>query len=261
MSKTAEKLTVLINFYGQLIDTYIQKRGGANIVQIGANDGRINDPIYEIVMQNKHRTKILLIEPQKEVIPLLAENYRLHPQSTIAITAVGPEQDLILYRLKPEHWEALTRRHLQHSPTYRVPTGFTSHLKEHVLKHIRGNLPTSINAETSIEQMKVTSTNLDNLLKQHQFPPKIDLLHVDCEGMDDEVLYCCNIGKTCPDIINFEYRHLSVQGFAKLTDYLQNLHYLIYPWSDSDAIAVNQSCDFYTAFGVLFSTLRDKNIT
>ncbi len=249
------------DFYQQLISTYIKNRINTNIAQICANDGRINDPIYQVVMQNQNRTRILLIEPQIEVIPFLLENYQLHPKFTVAITAVGPSQELMLYRLKPELWGNLMRQHLHDSPSYRVPTGFTSHTKEHVLKHVRGNIPSSINVETSIEELQVSCNNLEGILIQHKFPTKIDLLNVDCEGMDDEVLYCCNLEKTHPDIINFEFKHLSKDGIHKLNGYLRSLNYLIFPWSDSDAIAVNQSCHFYAAFGALFSTVPDKNIT
>jgi hypothetical protein len=42
-----------------------------NIVQVGANDGKTNDPIYDFVSDNKYKTNIILIEPAKQVTPYL----------------------------------------------------------------------------------------------------------------------------------------------------------------------------------------------
>ena len=41
------------NMYVQLMTELVHIYGSINIVQIGANDGQINDPIYDFVMKNK----------------------------------------------------------------------------------------------------------------------------------------------------------------------------------------------------------------
>lgn len=228
------------NYYDHLLRAYLGSKDATKIVQIGANDGRINDPIYEAVMDHRNSTEILLIEPQTEVIPFLIDNYLLHPKCTIVNAAVGPDQDFILYRLKPAFWEVLNKRHLQNAPIYRVPTGFASCMKDHVLNHIYGNLPASINVSEAIEELKLPSSSLLEIIKNYQFPINIDLLQVDCEGMDDEVLYCCNLFQTRPEIINFERCHLSVNRFNHLVSYLEKFHYSINCWSQADCLAVQQ---------------------
>lgn len=42
-----------------------------NVVPVGANDGVINDPLYEFLHSNKDRTKVVLIEPQKYLTEIL----------------------------------------------------------------------------------------------------------------------------------------------------------------------------------------------
>lgn len=55
-----------------------------NIVVVGANDGRVNDPIYDFAMKIPDRTNILLIEPNKLLLPYLQNNYSSHPSHQIA---------------------------------------------------------------------------------------------------------------------------------------------------------------------------------
>ena len=227
-----------LDYYNEYLNGYLKTKVNVNIVQIGANDGKINDPIYATVMEHKNATTILLIEPQPEVIPFLFENYRAHPHCTIVNGAVGFDGNLTLYRLKPSLWDLFIRRYLQDAPAYRVPTGFSSQIKAHVINHIRGNLPSIIDEFDAIEELNVPSATLLTILKGNNFPLKIDVLQVDCEGMDDEVLYCCDLSETCPEIINFEHCHLPVERYDNLSSYLKKLGYSIIPWSESDSMAI-----------------------
>ena len=52
------------NFLYKLLSFFPKdKTSTFNIVQIGANDGKTNDPIYKWVMNVENLTSILLIEP------------------------------------------------------------------------------------------------------------------------------------------------------------------------------------------------------
>src|SRR5690606_20184347 len=77
--------------------TLVAALGEVRIVQVGANDGAINDPIYGFVRKFADRTNILLVEPQEYLLPYLEENYRFHRQKTIFNGAVGPSGVLKLY--------------------------------------------------------------------------------------------------------------------------------------------------------------------
>ena len=54
-----------------------------NIVQIGANDGSINDPLYAFASNFSDRSHVILVEPQAYLIPYLEENYRFHDNKYI----------------------------------------------------------------------------------------------------------------------------------------------------------------------------------
>ena len=47
-------------------------RGSLNVVQIGANDGKWNDPVHAFLMQEAESTNLLLVEPQPEIAALLS---------------------------------------------------------------------------------------------------------------------------------------------------------------------------------------------
>lgn len=70
----------------------LSKTDQLNIVVVGANDGLVGDPIYDFVRMFPERTHLLLVEPQKELIPYLKENYSFHPDYTVFNGAVGSEK-------------------------------------------------------------------------------------------------------------------------------------------------------------------------
>lgn len=228
----------LAGLYRQALECLTLSQGVISVAQIGANDGRINDQIYDFVMANKHRTKIILFEPQDNVLPYLRENYQPHPSATIVHCAIGPKGTLKLYRLRPSYYESFVKRYLKDSPSYRVPTGFTSSVYEHVARHVRGNLPTGVSIDQAIEEIQVPCLPLLAALAQNGWLGPVDLLQVDVEGMDDQVLYECGLGEISPRLINFEYRHLSAEKLIQLNHHLAGLGYLTIRYNGSNALAV-----------------------
>lgn len=99
-----------------------------NIVQIGANDGKTNDPIYHWVMDSLDSTSILLIEPQSDALKLLKLNYSNHPSCKIFQGAIGENELISLFRIKEQF----------HS-NYRgiIANGITSSNRDYVLKKIK----------------------------------------------------------------------------------------------------------------------------
>ena len=212
----------------------------ALVVQIGANDGRINDPIYEQMVTFRTATKILLIEPQDDVVDHLKKNYRFHPQATVWNGAIGSTPSLVLYRLKQRYYDVFTRRYLQDSPSYRVPTGFTSADHDHVLRHIAGNLPAEITPQEAIESVVKPCARLVDVLRAAEWEEKeIDILQIDTEGMDDEAIYASNLDVLQPVIINFEYRHIRGSRLQTLASVLKSLGYTLVTYNESDALAIN----------------------
>jgi hypothetical protein len=230
---------VILNFLDTVLCDYFTKKELSTVVQIGANDGRINDPIFTTIQKFKAKTRILLIEPQSNVIAHLKENYAEHPGARICCAAIGPDRHLTMYRLRPEFYESLTRRYLETSPSYRVPTGFTSFSKEHVLDHLAGNLPEGLALEDAIDTMEVPCYQLIQLIRHLGWEAQgIDFLQIDTEGMDDLTIQSANIELLKPTLINFEHRHLSGQRLGTVLNHLHALGYRTHAWNADDTLAV-----------------------
>ncbi len=209
-----------------------------NIVQIGANDGKVGDPLYSFLMNNKKFTKALLIEPQSEIIPFLEKNYNNHPKITIFNGAIGTSQNLTLFRIKPSLWEFFDPPHLKSAPRYRVASGITSSNKEYIINAVEKYLQYNIPTKEALEKIEVRCKQLESLLLEVSFDGCVDVIQVDAEGSDDDVIYACNIEKIKPLIINYEYKHLNSIKDAKLEEYLQKNNYEVIPWNNSDKVAI-----------------------
>lgn len=228
----------------------------ATIVQIGANDGRINDPIYRLMNRFRADTRILLIEPQDDVVVHLKQSYQFHRHARIWNGAIGPAHSIRLYRLKPEYHACFTRRYLEDSPAYRVPTGFTSASHDHVLQHVTGNLPAGLDPADAIECITRPCSRLGPVLAAAGFagtPP--DIVQIDTEGMDDETIYASDLDVLKPSVINFEHRHLSRGRRHDLQDFLHALGYRIHRYSESDALALH--VDRLSSIGIHLSRGKD----
>lgn len=197
------------------------------IVQIGANDGRLNDPIYDLMKEFASRTEALLIEPQSDLIPFLTENYKFHPHCQIYNGAIGPEGTLRLFSIDPKFWPQLKAPQDPSWPAYRAPTGVTSTNRAIVHAWLAKNLAARSLIDQAIRESTVPSTPLLPLLNQLSFPTRIDVLQIDTEGFDDQVIYNCSITVTRPRIIHFESTHLEPDQYEKLAANLRAAKYVL----------------------------------
>ncbi len=227
--------------FQRILAELFSTRAASTIVQVGANDGRINDPLYDVVQQFKAETRILLIEPQPEVLPHLGRNYADHPGALVRHAAIGRPPSLVLYRVKPALYDSFIRRHLEDSPAYRVPSGFTSSVLQHVVEHVRGNLPAGVSPEDAIEAIEVPCGPLLPLLEATGWQAKtLEVLQVDTEGMDDEVILSCGVDVLRPVLIGFEHSHLPDHRLQALHRQLDAWGYRLYRWSGGDSLAVRR---------------------
>ncbi|WP_083798927.1 FkbM family methyltransferase [Roseobacter sp. AzwK-3b] len=198
-----------------------------NIVQIGANDGAINDPLFSFVSQYSKRTRVVLVEPQSQLIPYLEENYKFHGAKFIFNGALGNQSELRLFRVREEYWKDLVVPYAADWPVYRAPTGVTSaeypHVSAWLSEHYKGQLPIS----DLIEEVTVEAVDMEQLLARARLFDTIDILQVDTEGFDDQVLYASDIPKYRPKIIHFELTHLSVEKALRLNGFLVDQGYVV----------------------------------
>ena len=222
-----------------LLARAMRERGPLGIVQVGANDGRINDPLYEVVMSHPESARILLIEPQPEILEHLKRNYAEHPDTRFWCGAIGPPGALTLHRVRPRFWGDFKSTHFAHAPAYRAPSGFASSSLAHVRAHARAGLPPHIGLEDAIEAMQVPSTGLEGLLSE-RFPDfgSVDVLQIDAEGMDHVVLAHCAIAHYRPLLVQFEHAHLEPGVRLKIAVDFERLGYRVMVDPQGDTLAV-----------------------
>jgi FkbM family methyltransferase len=232
------------NFLYKLLSIFPKENADTfNIVQIGANDGKTNDPIYHWVMDSLNLTSILLIEPQEDALRLLKSNYSSHPKCKIFKGAVGNNELISLFRIKEEF----------HS-NYRgiIANGITSSNRDYVLKKIKKNLLISENQnpELFIEEIKIRSSPLKSIIDKLAFLMPIHLLQIDTEGYDDICIYNSNLDEFKPKIINYEFVHLSTERIKKLHFYLQSKGYKIIRWTSEDECALLDANHYNQALNI-----------
>jgi FkbM family methyltransferase len=205
----------------------IAKNGFLRIVVVGANDGRINDPVYSFVKRFTHSTDLILIEPQKSLLPHLRDNYAFHPRTTVCNVAIGEEGSLTLYSVRSSAWPHLNVGYAKDWPPYRAPTGVTSGNRRHVRRWLAKYAPKGADIDSMIAEEIVESRPLPDVLRSCEVQGDIDALQVDTEGMDDIVIFNSGIDELRPRLIHFEAENLSADRLQSIMGYLEQRGYLL----------------------------------
>ena len=188
-----------------------------NIVQIGANDGKLGDPVYR---QNlRHGKKLLLIEPQKNFREALLKNYSTFKgELHIEHVAIGnQEENLEFHILKQDYWEEYEKKFGQ------PPNGLFSLIKSQVAKRVALRLGINYSdIDKYMTTLKVDIVPLQKLLKKYNFED-IDVLQIDAEGYDFQIINSLEDIK--PKIINFESFKLTPEEWVGFTSFCEDKGY------------------------------------
>lgn len=210
------------------------------IAIVGANDGRINDPVYALVRDRlASNSRMILFEPQEALLPHLRDNYGFHGDYHIVNCAIGNTSELELHSIRKEFWGRAQPSYACGWPEYRAPTGITSSQREFVIDWVVKNIPNLDNPEDAVEQVVVTAKRLPDALREEGLPTSVDVLQIDAEGEDDQVIYGCMLGETAPAIIHFESRSLPEDRLHALLFNLGRLGYVCYALGP-DTLAIRE---------------------
>lgn len=174
------------------------------VVQIGANDGRSNDPISSTLRTRGWSG--LLVEPLPSVFRQLVANYHGVDGVRFANVAVGPLDDKMkIYTVAPRDGD----------PEW--VTQIASLDRDVVLRH-RFALP---DLDERIEPVDIDCLRIASLLERYDVAA-IDVLHVDAEGLDDEILGQIDPSASwAPRYVLFEAKHMSVEQYDGITQHLR----------------------------------------
>lgn len=193
-------------------------------LQIGANDGELNDPIHRYV--ETYHWAGLLVEPVPHFYGQLQRAYGGNPQLSFANVAIGPtDRKLTMYTL-PD---------LPSLPAW--ARGITTTDRARLLWHRR--LAPAIRPEI-IETIEVTCWSMQSLVT-HYDVTYVDLLQIDTEGDDLKVLKAFDFMQFKPRIVQFEHRHLALNDQATAIKLLKSHGYRLSTQHD-DTIAHLANC-------------------
>lgn len=219
-----------LDFYNRLLDMYLLKQQGLYFIQIGANDGIFNDPLYNFIVTNHKKVKGISIEPIKDYYEELKNNYKKFPNIITLNAAIhNSETEMPIYRVDRE----------KHSGVSENVKGIASFKREHL---------SGFKSEDIIKEV-VQCLSFSDLIKMYHIE-EIDLLQIDTEGYDSEIILNIDFNLIRPQIIHFEHglsdRIMTQEKFLNVTEILHNNEYEI--WLDSyDATAYQRNIffDFY----------------
>ena len=171
-------------------------------VQIGAFDGRTDDPLFGWVQA--YRWRGLLVEPQPRYFSRLRENYEGIEGLEFRQAAVGTRRETrTLYTVAAE-------------PGVPEWAGLLASFERDVLVSHRPFLP---GIDDLVREEPVECIPINELLQEAE-SDHVDLLLIDVEGYDHELVRALDIERFSPSIIQFEHVHLSTDQHDACLDRL-----------------------------------------
>jgi FkbM family methyltransferase len=182
-----------------------------NFVEIGANDGKKNDPLYYYI--KKYGWRGILVEPDPVNFKKLKENYRGVEGLIFENTGIGPEPGkMLFYKIKD-----ITDQ----EPGWYDQVG--SFDKKTFLKNIAYGK--GLDQRIVAEPLQVI--RFDELLEKNNFRA-VDLLHLDAEGFDYRILRSIDFAKNNIRMVLFESEWMTKSELKELIEYLRNHQYRVY---------------------------------
>jgi FkbM family methyltransferase len=176
------------------------------IVQIGACDGKEDDPLFKYLLRGN--IKATLIEPIPASFAKLVEAYCGISEVNLINAAITTEDgEREMYSVKQQgRWELSTFAPM-----------LSSFSKDHLLKHGVQN--------EEIEVVGVRTIKISTLIKELKIK-NIDLMLIDTEGYDAKILDAMIDESIFPQQICFEHVHISLSEVADIYKKLYDNRYL-----------------------------------
>lgn len=201
------------SFFFQLLNDRIKLSKEIVFVQIGANDGISNDPLYPLIKKFPRRFRGLVVEPLKDKFELLKRTYaEIESIVPVNVAVHNTEKEMLIYRVRPDLERKL--------PGWAGGMG-SFNPEFYKLSKLDSSF---IIAE------RVLCTTFDKLLNAHRIE-NIELLITDTEGYDFEILKNIDFAIHRPTYIRFEHGLsggvLSWEKYKSLVRYLAQRGYNI----------------------------------
>ncbi|MGH7156587.1 MAG: FkbM family methyltransferase [Candidatus Saccharimonadales bacterium] len=188
---------------------YATNQDEVTVLQIGAYDGRTNDRLHPLLMQNPN-WRAVLVEPMPQTFERLMRNYAGRPNTTLVNSAVSNQDgEIDMFAITPT----------EKTPLFLDQTATT---KPRTLNSFMA-------AGAIAESLTVRTSTVENLLADNSIDKQaIGLLFVDAEGCDAEILMqMMATDDPLPPYIVAEHDHMSDEEYSEVIDGLINRQYII----------------------------------
>lgn len=205
---------------------YLLEQGHTGtVIQVGANDGQLVDPIYPLLNECE-QLSALLIEPLPTAFKKLQQTYsKLESRVTLANIAIGDSSgELTLYYVDDEYIKENSCVNL---------SGLASVNYSVILKAAKHNK----NLHKAIRSSKVESLSFNQVLSKYNIG-EVFMLQIDTEGYDSVVLHQALDAGLKPPIIQYEHKHLSLRDQEKCRNSLINKGYQFVGHDEEDTLAI-----------------------
>lgn len=220
--------------YIKLVEEVFKNTSKFFFIQIGANDGKTNDPLYQFI--NQYKPSGLLIEPIESVFSHLLKTYE--NANNLIFDNVGiydKSENVVFYKIKESHQDIFKKHYKKNSN----PSGISSLYREHLIYFIKKNkLDKFDNVDNFIESVEIKCLTFNDLILKHNVN-KINLLQIDAEGYDFEIIrQVLEKTEIKPNIINFEVKNIKTN--INIENYLKNNGYCDFIYHGNDLCVYNK---------------------
>ncbi len=209
-----------------VIEHFVAASGPGAVLQIGAHDGVMDDPVHEPILRWK--LPALLVEPMPDFFEQLQANYAGQPRVECVNAAIGVSSgEATLYRLVND--PAL--------PAW--IHGMATFDRQVILEQQGAADLRHVDLDKLITPIKVPVLTVAELLAQHPALGPILVLQIDTEGHDYQVLQSAASAGCLPPIVNYEHKHLSYDDRVAARELLARHGYGFYA-EENNTLAVKR---------------------
>jgi len=206
-------------FDGILYFVLAQTNDPLKIVQVGANDGKSNDPLFDFLCDIKN-VRVLMVEPHPFAFEKLKQLYSEDSRIKLINKAVGEKPGTLELYCLNERYGKLA------NASKEKMTRLTTTRKDIQVKRINRKLKLPVDeAESLIDCFEIECEPLSNILKVNGFCDP-DVILVDAEGYDDIIVRQLDLNYNKPMVINYEVWHLDSYAYTSLGYKLDDAGYM-----------------------------------
>lgn len=163
-----------------------------NFIQIGAFDGKTNDPLHDFLFASTTARGVVL-EPQEDIFQLLKETYS-GKENIIPVNAA-------IYWTEGTQEFYTIRKDLKFPKEVYQLSSFNKQILSDHSKYIKG-------LDRYIVSVDVPTVTIDGIVNSYNLHP-LDLIQIDAEGFDYEIIKMIEKSNLWPKILRFEIEHLN----------------------------------------------------